>query len=201
MNRDYDFTEETAAETEVRTVDVAEVEERLRPSSGNDTPFGAEYNGEVSVESSEYEGTRIVRVVHENDGDTPADGEQSGERAVPTNEEGDDESLAARGRRQMSLLYQIAMGTILNSNFIRDNFRYWFILALMLLVSIVMLFTSLGVYTRYTKLDEEVQVLRNRAAELNRECFEESSHTSVSRRLEERGIDLRDPRTPWTIIE
>lgn len=197
MNRDYDFTEDSAADMEVRTVDVAGVGERLRPASGNDTPFASEGVPAVAGESSEYDGTHIVRVVHDNDADRPA-----GDAGGGADEDGGgDESLAARGRRQMSLLYQIAMGTILNSNFIRDNFRYWFILALMLLVSIVMLFTSLGLYTRYTKLDEEVQVLRNRAAELNRECFEESSHTSVSRRLEERGIDLHDPRTPWTIIE
>lgn len=99
-------------------------------------------------------------------------------------------------RERFKLIKQIFLGTILNSDHIRENYRYAVLIAGMLFLSIVMLFTSLSVYIRYTTLENEVRLLRERAIRMSELRYEQSSHSAVVRRLQERGIELKDPSEP-----
>lgn len=123
--------------------------------------------------------------------ETDADYRRAGERGdTDLDTPVDDE---APRRERFKLIKQIFLGTILNQDYIRENYRYAFLIAGMLFLSIVMLFSSLGAYIRYTNLDNEVRLLRERAIRMSEMRYEQSSHSAIVRRIKERGIDLADP--------
>lgn len=99
-------------------------------------------------------------------------------------------------RQRFKLIREFMLGTILNNSLVRENYRYVIIFACLLFFSIVMLFTSLGTYLRYVKLEDEVRLLRERSIRMNEERYEESSHTAIVNKLRERGINLADPQEP-----
>ena len=106
-----------------------------------------------------------------------------------------------RRLRLPAFVSKFVSGAILDTTAVMENYRYVVCIMALLLLSIAMLFTSLGVYMRYTKLVEEVQLLRERAIRMSEQRYEQSSHSAVVRSLRARGINLQDPRTPHEIIE
>lgn len=108
---------------------------------------------------------------------------------------------SVRRMRLPAFVGKFISGSILDSTAVKENYRYVVCIMALLLLSIAMLFTSLGVYMRYTKLVEEVQLLRERAIRTAEQRYEVSSHSAVVRSLKERGINLQDPSAPREIIE
>ena len=117
--------------------------------------------------------------------------------------EGADGDVEGRisGRERFRLVRQLVLGTILSTDVVRENYRYVAFIAFMLFFSIVMLFSSLSSYLRYTKLEDEVHLLRERAIRMSEQSYEQSSHSAIVRRLKERGIDLIDPQEPHERLE
>lgn len=153
--------------------------------------------------------TEVVRVRRSNDfDDPPFDVDNDDDETAPETD-GDDsgvgdseeESGEQPRRERFRLIRQIFLGTILNHDYIRENYRYAVLIAFMLFFSIVMLFSSLGAYIRYTTLDGEVRLLRERAIRMSEQRYEQSSHSAVVRRLKERNINLIDPAEPRVLLD
>lgn len=128
--------------------------------------------------------------------ESPADGSPAEDAARE-----DGEADQPKPRERFRLIRQLMLGTILNNDVVRENYRYAIIFAAMLFLSIVMLFTSLGSYLKYIKLEDEVLLLRERAIRMSEERYEKSSHSAIVRQLNERGIKLADPQEPYEVLE
>ena len=174
--------------TENQDLEVEElvVEKRpVRRAFRHDTPLDVEV---VRVQRHDDFDQKIV--------DDEAESAES-EAADDTVAEGE----GAPRRDRLKLMRQIVLGTILNNDSMRENYRYAISIAFMLFLSIVMLFSSLGSYLRYTKLEEEVHLLRERAIRFSEQRYEHSSHSAIVRRLNERGIELVDPQEPHELLD
>lgn len=105
-------------------------------------------------------------------------------------------------RERFRLMRQLFLGTILNNEVVRANYRYAIMIACLLFMSIAMLFWSLTMYLRYTRLEDEVHLLRERAIRMSEQRYEQSSHSAIVRKLNERGMtDLQDPSEPHKILK
>ena len=94
-------------------------------------------------------------------------------------------------RRKSSFLWLLFSG----------NYRYLIYMAVTFFVSIFVMFTALHLDMKYTRLEREVQLLRERSVRLQEQSFRSTTHSAVVRALAERGIPLYDPAAPGEIIE
>lgn len=104
-------------------------------------------------------------------------------------------------RRRSSALWQLFSGTILVREGSAEYYRYLICIAGMFFLSIVVMFWALHLDVRYTRLERDVQLLRERSIRLEEQRYRQTTHSAVVERLRERGIELYDPLTPSEIIE
>ncbi len=104
-------------------------------------------------------------------------------------------------RRNSSLWRQLFSGKILVHDTVRENYRYVIAIALMFLASISILFWTLSLDIRYSKLMVEVELLHERSIRLQEQCYRRSSHSAIVESLRERGLKLYDPLRPNEVIE
>ena len=84
-------------------------------------------------------------------------------------------------RRKASTFWQLFSGTIL----VREG----------------VMFTTLHLDMKYSRLEREVQILRERSIRLQEQRYRRTTHSAIVERLRERGIELTDPPAPGEIIE
>ena len=111
-----------------------------------------------------------------------------------------DEDIA-RDRERSRLFWQIFSGNILVNRSVAENYRYFAAIAVMCFVSIVVMFTSLAADMKYSRMEREVQLLRERSIRLQEQLYQRTTHAAISAELERRGIDLQDPRRPKAVVE
>ena len=111
------------------------------------------------------------------------------------------EEEARERLRRSSALWQLVSGTILVREGSSEYYRYLICIAAMFFLSIVVMFTSLHLDMRYSRLERDVQLLRERSIRLEEQRYRRTTHSAVVERLRERGIDLCDPIAPSEIIE
>lgn len=104
-------------------------------------------------------------------------------------------------RRKSSLLWLLFSGNILVREGFSDYYRYLIYMAATFFVSIFMMFSALHLDLKYSRLEREVQLLRERSVRLQEQSFRSTTHSAVVRALAERGIPLYDPASPGEIIE
>lgn len=104
-------------------------------------------------------------------------------------------------RRKASTLWQLLSGTILVQEGISRYYPYMLCIAAMFFLSIVMMFTALHFDMKYSRLEEEVQWLRERLIRLEEQRFSRTTHSAVVEQLRLRGIGLYDPEKPALRIE
>lgn len=104
-------------------------------------------------------------------------------------------------RRAGSTFWQIFSGTILLREGVSRYYPYMLCIAGMFFLSIVVMFWSLHLDMKYTRLEREVQVLRERSIRLQEQRYRRTTHSAVMEELRRRGIDLYDPPAPGEIIE
>ena len=117
--------------------------------------------------------------------------------------EAEQEERAARmeRRRKSSFLWLLFSGNILVRESFSGYYRYLIYMAVTFFVSIFVMFTALHLDMKYTRLEREVQLLRERSVRLQEQSFRSTTHSAVVRALAERGIPLYDPAAPGEIIE
>ncbi|MDO4757766.1 MAG: hypothetical protein Q4A18_00710 [Rikenellaceae bacterium] len=106
-----------------------------------------------------------------------------------------------RERRRRNPIYRLFSGTILVGESAAKTYPYLLTIAAMFFLNIVVLFWSLHLDLRYSRLEREVQKLREKSIRLEELRYSRATHTAVSRELEKRGIVLQDPLRPGQIIE
>lgn len=178
-------------EQEVEFEELAAPEPR-RTRFGSDTPLDVEV---VRVQRNDFD-TDLTEP-DAGEPETRAEGEEQGQQQ---GEQGQEESRNP-ARERFRLVRQLVLGTILNTDSMRENYRYAVLIAVMLFLSIAMLFSSLGSYLRYAKLENEVRLLRERAIRMSEQRYEHSSHSAIVRQLNERGINLVDPQEPHELLD
>ncbi len=110
------------------------------------------------------------------------------------------EERMRKERRRNNPIYRLVSGTILVGEHASRSYPYLVTIAVMFFLNIVVLFWSLHLDLRYSRLEREVQKLRERSIRYEEQRYRMSTHSAVSRELELRGIHLQDPRTPGQII-
>lgn len=133
----------------------------------------------------------VLRVQRgEADDDLRADREAEQERAA-----------RMERRRKSSFLWLLFSGNILVRESFSGYYRDLIYMAVTFFVSIFVMFTALHLDMKYTRLEREVQLLRERSVRLQEQSFRSTTHSAVVRALAERGIPLYDPAAPGEIIE
>ncbi len=138
----------------------------------------------------------VLRVQRgEADADIEADRQAEAEAEAREAEE-----RMRKERRRNNPFYRLVSGTILVGEHASRSYPYLVTIAVMFFLNIVVLFWSLHLDLRYSRLEREVQKLRERSIRYEEQRYRMSTHSAVSRELELRGIHLQDPRTPGQII-
>ena len=104
-------------------------------------------------------------------------------------------------RRKASTFWQLFSGTILVHEGVSKYYPYMLSIAGMFFLSIAVMFTTLHLDMKYSRLEREVQILRERSIRLQEQRYRRTTHSAIVERLRERGIDLSDPSAPGEIIE
>ncbi|MDE6045719.1 MAG: hypothetical protein K2G10_00255 [Alistipes sp.] len=108
---------------------------------------------------------------------------------------------AAREKRRASLVRQFFTGTILVREGVSRSYPYMLCIAVMLFLSIFVMFLALRFDMRHSELEREVQKLRERSIRLSEERFQATTHSAIVARLRERRIPLYDPPAPGEVID
>lgn len=104
-------------------------------------------------------------------------------------------------RRRASTLWQLFSGTILVREGVSKYYPYMLCIAGMFFLSIAVMFTALHLDMKYTRLEREVQVLRERSIRLQEQRYRRTTHSAVTEELRRRGIELHDPLVPGEVID
>ncbi len=104
-------------------------------------------------------------------------------------------------RRRSSTFWQLVSGTILVREEVSRHYSYLLVVAGMFFLSIVVMFWSLHLDRKYSRLEREVQILRERSIRLEEQRYRTTTHSAVVEALAARGIPLYDPLSPGEVID
>lgn len=108
----------------------------------------------------------------------------------------------ARKRLKRSrLVWQLFSGNILVSGSVAGNYRYFIAIAVMCFVSIAVMFAVLYADMRYTRVERELQLVRERSIRLQEQLYSRTTHDSLVLELKRRGIELQDPQRTRAVLE
>ena len=71
----------------------------------------------------------------------------------------------------------------------------------LLLISIVVMFAALYADMSYSRMENDVQLLRERSIRLQEQLHRRTTHQAIRDSLAARGIDLKDPRKKRAVVE
>ena len=83
----------------------------------------------------------------------------------------------------------------------KDHYSYLIAIAIASLISIMVMFTSLYADMKYSRMEREVQLLRERSIRLREQLYKFTSHQAVVEELQRRGIPLQEPRRTKEVVE
>ncbi len=130
--------------------------------------------------------------------DLDREAEELERRAAESEEESEERR---RLRRRASTLRQFLSGTILVRKDVSKYYPYMLSIAAMFFVSIIVIFWSLHLDIRYSRVESEAKRLRERSIRLEELRFRRTTHSAILQRLKERGIELCEPLAPSETIE
>lgn len=131
-----------------------------------------------------------------------ADEEIAEDRRLEEEERAEAEEEERKERRKRSgLKWQIFSGSILTSRGLADNYRYFAAIAVMCFISIVVMFAALYADMSYSRMENDVQLLRERSIRLQEQLHRRTTHQAIRDSLAARGIDLKDPRKKRAVVE
>jgi hypothetical protein len=108
---------------------------------------------------------------------------------------------AKKRLKRSRLFYQLFSGSILRSRSVKDHYSYLIAIAVASLISIMVMFTSLYADMKYSRMEREVQLLRERSIRLREQLYKFTSHQAVVEELQRRGIPLQEPRRTKEVVE
>ena len=111
------------------------------------------------------------------------------------------ERRAKKQKRRSRLFWQIFSGNILVNKSVAENYHYFAAIAVMCFVSIAVMFMTLYADLRYSQLERELQLVRERSIRLQEQLYNNTTHAAIKEQLKERGIPLKDPDKAKEIVE
>ena len=130
-----------------------------------------------------------------------ADEEIAEDRRLEEERKEAEEEERKERKRRSGWRWQIFSGTILTSRGMADNYRYFAAIAVMCFISIVVMFAALYADLRYSRAEQDVQLLRERSIRLQEQLHRRTTHQAIRDSLAARGIDLKDPRKKRAVVE
>ncbi len=103
--------------------------------------------------------------------------------------------------REHKVLWLLMSGNILIMRGFTKYYGQMIIIAALFLLSIVVMFWSLHLDMEHSRLQRDVQLLRERSIRLHEIRVARSSHSHIVEELSRRGIEIKDPTRPATIID
>lgn len=104
-------------------------------------------------------------------------------------------------RRTTSTFWQLFSGTILVREGASKYYPYMLCIAGTFFLSIAVMFMALHLDMKYTRLEREVQMLRERSIRLQEQRYRRTTHSAIVEELRARGIELYEPLAPSETIE
>ena len=132
----------------------------------------------------------------EADEDIEADKEQ-----VREEQEREQAEAVKKQRRRSRLFWQLFSGNILVTSSVKANYSYLIAIAVMCFVSIFVMFTALYADLRYSRVEREVQLVRERSIRLQEQLYGKTTHAAIREELQRRGINLQDPQKTKEVVE
>lgn len=171
----------------------------MRPQNDEFNPLTEE---ELQAQRESEELDRRIRrmVVRVQSGEADEEIEEDRRLEEQEREQAEEQERKERKRRS-GLSWQIFSGTILTSRGMADNYRYFAAIAVMCFISIVVMFAALYADLSYSRMEQDVQLLRERSIRLQEQLYRRTTHQAVRDSLAARGIDLRDPRQKTAVVE
>ena len=98
-------------------------------------------------------------------------------------------------------MISVVTGDILLVNEAKRIYTLLTILGVIFFASIATMFASLHSDLQRNKLEKELMRLKERAVRTSERCYQHSSHSAILRKLQERGIEISDPKTQPKILK
>lgn len=168
-----------------------------------------DFNAEERLREREHDeelARRIRREVlrvpsDETDREILADPEREEAEREEAERQADDQARRRLQRRRGSLLWGLVSGSVIGRDWLARHYRYPLLIAGIFFVSIFIMFWALRLDVKYTRLERDVQLLRERSIRLEEQRYKRTTHSAVVEQLRERGIPLCDPLAPGEIID
>ena len=98
-------------------------------------------------------------------------------------------------------MISVVTGDILLVNEAKRIYTLLTILGVIFFASIATMFASLHSDLQRNKLEKELMRLKERAVRTSERCYQHSSHSAILRKLQERGIEISDPKTQPKVLK
>ena len=106
----------------------------------------------------------------------------------------------ARLRREANPVWQFVSGNWLVKEGVTESYRYLIMVAVVLFLSVVSIFTALKLDQNYAKGEDNLQLLRERSFHYRKMRFNKTSHSAIVEELKRREIPLIEPNESKTKI-
>ncbi|MBQ6862218.1 MAG: hypothetical protein IJN98_06370 [Alistipes sp.] len=136
---------------------------------------------------------REVLRVQRGEADEDIAADEAAEAEARTLEE---EEERRRAKRRAHPFFRLLSGTVLVTERATRYYPYLVTIAVMFFLNIVVVFWSLHLDMRYSRLEREVQRLRERSVRLEEQRYRISTHSAVVEEIARRGLGLKDPEHP-----
>ncbi|MBO4993506.1 MAG: hypothetical protein J6C60_04515 [Alistipes sp.] len=171
----------------------------MRPTNDDFNPVTEE---ELRRQQEDEEFRRRVRSEVRRIQSGEADEDIERDREAEAEAEAAEQAELHRERKRRSRLsWQLISGSILTSQGVRDIYRYLAVIAGMSFLSIMVMFATLYADLRFSQVERDLQLLRERSIRLQEELHRKTTHQAVREELARRGIDLRDPERTKTVVD
>ena len=84
---------------------------------------------------------------------------------------------------------------------VKANYSYLIAIAVMCFISIFVMFTALYADLRYSRVEREVQLMRERSIRMQEQLYGRTTHAAIREELQRRGINLQDPQKTKEVVE
>ena len=167
-----------------------------------DDDFNPPTEEELLRQAKEEEELRRIRreVLRIQSGE--ADEDIARDREMEREQQAEQQREEARKRLKRSrLVWQLFSGNILVSGSVAGKYRYFIAIAVMCFISIAVMFAALYADIRYTRVERELQLVRERSIRLQEQLYSRTTHDSLVLELKRRGIELQEPQTTRAVVE
>lgn len=107
----------------------------------------------------------------------------------------------AKERREANFFQLLISGNILVKRGVVRYYRDFAFIAVMVLVSIMAVFTAFHLDVKHLATERRIQLLRERSIRLQEHRYSLTRQSAIKRELQLRGIELYDPPKPNEIID